>query len=167
MDILISFNNADGNWSYIGTDSLYFTQPVQQAPPAPAAATPSMNLGDCTVAMLVGNNPHFVSTALHEFGHALGLQHETQSTDKGGIQVDMKKANKYYFEKYGFTPEMVKVNIGALDYPKQLRVTPFDKLSIMTYYIPIRLQAGAKRNPVLQNFVLSAGDLANMRKLYA
>jgi Astacin (Peptidase family M12A). len=49
------------NWSYLGTDALTIPQ-----------NEPTMQL------VFRGLNTEFFSTALHEFGHALGLEHEHQ-----------------------------------------------------------------------------------------
>lgn len=65
--IRIGFDQADGAWSYIGTDNLNIAKTER-----------TMNFGwDLTT-------PYGHSTALHEIGHALGFPHEHQNP-KGGI----------------------------------------------------------------------------------
>lgn len=64
--IRIAFDQADGSWSYIGTDCQ-----------TTAANKPTMNFGwDLTT-------PYGHSTALHEIGHALGFPHEHQNPFAG------------------------------------------------------------------------------------
>ena len=66
-DIRISFDPSLGSWSYIGTESKAVH--ISQA---------TMNFGW----FISENNPdnkEYECTTLHEFGHALGFQHELQN----------------------------------------------------------------------------------------
>src|SRR6476660_9027590 len=75
-DIRISFTFA-GYWSLVGTDSIDRSiVPVNE---------PSMNFGGFPRSLPNG----WQATVLHEFGHALGFQHEHQSPI-GGCDLDFR-----------------------------------------------------------------------------
>ena len=77
-DVLVSFSPG-GSWSYIGTDSLYYSR----------KGIPSMNFG-----WFDKDTPdsEFHRTALHEFGHALSLIHEHQHP---GGHISWKREQVY------------------------------------------------------------------------
>lgn len=113
-DIRISFNPADGAWSYIGTDCKSI--PSDQ---------PTMNL-----AFLDGG------TAAHEIGHALGLSHEHQSP-AGGIQWNKEVVLRDLAGAPNFWDSAtVFHNIFSKYEASQINGTIFDSLSVMLYSFP-------------------------------
>ncbi|MEP7280731.1 MAG: M12 family metallopeptidase [Rubrivivax sp.] len=133
-DIRISFDENDGAWSYIGTDSRSI--PQNEA---------TMNLG-----FLDGG------TAAHEFGHAIGLAHEHQNP-AGGIEWDEALVIRTMAGSPNFWDEpTTRLNILQRYRAEQVNGTQFDPASIMLYFFP----AEWTRNGVgtAANEVLSALD---------
>jgi len=129
-EIRISFNPNDGAWSYCGTDCRSI--PLDQ---------PTMNLG-----FLTGG------TAAHEFGHAIGLNHEHQNPT-GGIQWneevvlrEMSGAPNFWNE------EQIRHNVLNKYQADQINGTAFDPQSIMLYAYPnswVKNGQGTQANEVL------------------
>lgn len=113
-DIRISFNPADGAWSYIGTDCKSI--PSDQ---------PTMNLG-----FMDGG------TAAHEIGHCLGLLHEHQNP-KGGIQWNKEVVLRELSGAPNFWDEAtIWHNVFDKYGADQVNGTEFDPASIMLYSFP-------------------------------
>lgn len=142
--IRVAFAPGRGNWSYIGTDAVH---------PEIGFAQPSMNLVDI--------DP---GTVLHEFGHALGLEHEHQHPDtllqfnRQQILAEMTQPPN------NWSVEQVDRNILDRFAPADLTVTPFDPASIMTYEIPSSWLLGGTALP--RNTCLSTGDITLISALY-
>jgi hypothetical protein len=123
VDILISFNPGGGSWSYLGTDSSYYS----------ARGSPSMNLGWINDNK---NDDDLRQVILHEFGHALGAVHEHQSPC---ISINWNKP-KVYADLGGdpnyWPPAKVDSNMFTLYTLQEVQATQFDPDSIMLYYFP-------------------------------
>ncbi|MBL0735355.1 hypothetical protein JI750_00525 [Flavobacterium sp. GN10] len=120
-DIKIGFlltgeNNYYGAWSELGAKVLYMNQDRQ-----------TMRLGPLTATSETTTR----RTILHEFGHALGLHHET-TNPTANIQWDLPKAYKYY--SLQFTKE--ETDLFIINKVNVSNYSEYDPLSIMHYYIP-------------------------------
>ncbi len=134
----ITFNGRTGSWSYIGRENLK-VKPTK----------PTMNLG--WIDDLSPNISTFDrGTILHEFGHAIGLEHEHQSPLRDGtITLDEEgktssrnvyrgltafivAVNKFYVNTQGWKPDRVKEQIiNKITADKVSAVSAYDSKSIM------------------------------------
>ena len=113
-ELRISFDTADGAWSYIGTDCRSI--PLNEA---------TMNLG-----FLDGG------TTAHEFGHAIGLAHEHQNP-AGGIEWNEQVVIREMAKPPNLWDEQTtRHNILRKYSADQLNSTKFDPESIMLYFFP-------------------------------
>ncbi len=130
--ISISFK-GDGSSSYVGTDS--------------KDHEPSMVLGSLDDdKSRISRNPQEVKRiVLHEFGHAIGLEHENQSPEAHcSDQIDWPKAEKYYQEHMHWSPKTVHENLETMAIPMRaakdaLKISGYDPKSIMQYSIPAEI----------------------------
>ena len=123
-NIKIAFAKA-GEWSYVGTDSHRFT--------------PSMNLQDLDIEPGVVTPAEFKRLVLHEFGHALGLEHEHQSPEaRCDGEIDWTAAVTYY-QKLGWDADKTRFNLRTLVAGPRLRTTEYDPKSIMHYSLPAEI----------------------------
>lgn len=118
-DIKIAVNNNNLAWSYIGTDSKSFS--------------PSMNYGwfnDNT------SDEEFRRTVTHEFGHALGLNHE-QSHPDANIPWNKEAVYAYYQGAPNYW-DKAKIDFNVLYVSPRagLYYVNYDPLSIMHYPVP-------------------------------
>lgn len=147
-DIRVDFHpNYDGGGgsSKLGTDSL-----------TGSPHTASMVLGTDFL------SAQYEYTVVHEFGHALGLQHEHQHPD-AGIPWDRERAYRY-FAGANFTRADVDANIFPFERVSGRVYEPYDRDSVMHYHIPNEVTIGDWHHP--GNVQISAGDIAFMRKTY-
>jgi serralysin len=133
-DIRIGFkwNDDNGSWSYIGTDSIILTDDG-----IISKNEPTMNYG-----WLEPNSPReeYSRVVLHEFGHALGCIHEHQNP-AGNIPWDKPKVYEYY-AKSGWNRELVDANLFGRYSKTITNFTKYDEKSIMLYAIPNELTIG-------------------------
>jgi len=187
-DIRIGFiNQGDyaGNWSAVGTDSRDST--VEGGAPNQG----SMNFGGFDQQLPVD----WAGTVLHEFGHALGFEHEHQSpsggcdfrldddpgyvktTDAEGWYTTDSKGRRpglytYLGGKANYWPkDRVDANLKAFSSAatRNYLLGPFDKLSIMKYYFePAMFEKGLNSSCYTgtENETLSAQDLIGVQKAY-
>lgn len=178
-DIRISFRYA-GYWSLVGTDSAKVSPNV-----------PSMNFGGFNYEL----PSHWKQTVLHEFGHALGLEHEHQHPYEGcddefrwdddpGYIPTLRDG--YFVEDCdGRRPGIITVLGGKPNYWKPEKVNhnlrqlissesevvsgTFDRESIMLYHFDpwIFTQGAASRCCIpIANKDLSAKDKEGIAKVY-
>lgn len=147
-DIRIGFNltgknNRYGAWSELGARTEYMPQDEQ-----------TMRLGPLT-----GPEDSIRRTILHEFGHALGLFHET-TNPAANIQWDLPKTYKYY--SLQFTKD--EVDRFIINKENTEEYSEYDPLSIMHYYIPSFITTNGVA--VYEQSTLSKIDNESMLKWY-
>jgi hypothetical protein len=108
-------------------------------------------------------HPGFESAVLHEFGHALGLEHEHQHP-KADIPWDKPFVYHYYLTRFNWSKEEVDHNLFNTLETLNTRTTPYDKTSIMHYPIANELTIGDWS--VEKNHSISQNDRRLMRKIY-
>ncbi len=180
-DILIGFepNNQYGvSWALIGA---YCRVEASKG-------RLSMNLGACTENNLIYHPEIFNHKVLHEFGHALGLDHEHQNPVQGGLCISLAKVKREYAKMIGVVPGFVpmtdigyQINFGLLENKDLIMSKTYDIDSVMNYDTPIVLQynpmyetdgfqSNGKLWPfprkVVQSSVLSAGDMEFIAEQY-
>lgn len=161
-DIKIAFSEsaADGGyWSYIGTVGLNYN--------------PSMNLEGFGADEL----PQGVSLdkmrgiILHEFGHALGLEHEHQSPAAACDQKINWPAAYLWGRGMGWSQREVEFNLRTIVSGRgdELEFTRHDSESIMHYNLPAVLFKEGERSECYiskQNTVISTADANFLKKIY-
>ncbi|MBC7774910.1 MAG: hypothetical protein H7246_05670 [Phycisphaerae bacterium] len=147
-EIRVRFGTIGHN-SYVGTDNLSIAQSVQ---------TMNLQLTDNS------NEESIRRAALHEFGHALGLNHEHQNP-YASIPWDKPKVYAYYSSTQGWSQQMVDAQvINNLGWgPAQH--TSLDVQSIMAYSIPASLTTNGFSIP--WNTQLSDLDKEFIGKMYS
>ncbi|PRA29344.1 M12 family metallopeptidase [Pseudomonas poae] len=146
-DIRVSDDEGiKGNWSYIGTNARYV--PMDK---------PTMHLNRSD------NSKEFRQTALHEFGHALGLLHEHQHPEH-----DINWNSQLVYAKYKTLESdksLIDRDFFTLPTGENLLVKGYDTKSVMHYGIePDDTKDGRETK---QNYSLSEGDKEIIRKLYS
>src|SRR5262249_28523230 len=106
---------------------------------------------------------------LHEFGHAIGLEHEHQNPlAKCRDQFDWPKLYKYLAGPPNYwSKETVDFNMGVL-HERGLKATKFDASSVMLYTFPAFYFKAGEKSPCFSqpNTTLSAGDKALANDMY-
>lgn len=134
------------NYSAIGTDACLR-----------GAAENTMNIGTELT------HPNFDSTVFHEFGHALGLEHE-HLHPKANIPWNKPSVYDFYLTRYNWSKEEVDHNFFKTLETTTTRTTPYDPTSIMHYPIANELTLGDWS--VGKNTQISQNDRRLMRKIY-
>ncbi|KAF9038885.1 hypothetical protein BDP27DRAFT_1183588, partial [Rhodocollybia butyracea] len=148
-EIRISFDLADGSWSYLGTDAL-----LRRADQA------TMNYG-----WFNDNTPdeEFSRTVVHEFGHALGCVHEHQQPN-ANIQWNKPVVYNSYWISQRWTRAEVDAQVFARYNAADVTSSAFDNLSIMEYAIPAEFTLNGWSAP--NNTHLSQTDIAFITTMY-
>jgi hypothetical protein len=146
-----------GYWSLVGQDSIKFAGQKEQ----------SMNFEGFDTSL--PNDATFHEVVLHEFGHAIGLEHEHQNPlSKCRDEFNWDKIYTWLAgPPNNWLKETTDYNMGVLNTPGLLTST-FDKKSIMLYtFPPAYFKQGTNAscyNP--PNTSLSDGDKSIVAALY-
>lgn len=144
--IRIGFDPEDGSWSYVGRDNLSIRDPLAR----------TMNFGWAL------DTPYGRDTALHEIGHAIGLEHEHQNP-YAGITWD-SNAVKAYFRgpPNNWNVQQIEWNILRKISPAEVKGTNWDPDSVMEYAFGpgMILEPAAYRNGLYPKGGLSKEDKA-------
>ena len=149
-EVRISFQNS-GSWSYVGTDNLLILDDQ-----------PTMNYGWLSSDM-DSNSPTATSVVLHEFGHAVGLQHE-QGHPHQNIPWDFNKVFRWFEEKYGWTEDQVRQTYMNRMSIEESNFNAYDRASIMHYPIDNEWTIGDWEIPWITQ--LSSSDKEFLHSLY-
>jgi hypothetical protein len=117
-DVRVSFRGV-GYYSYVGTQAKYINSYKQ-----------TLNLQGMDKTNFTQDDDGII---LHEFGHAIGFEHEHQSPASG---CDEEFDWNYLYTSMGWTKEEVERNMRRLSIPSGklgLLVTAFDRSSVMLY----------------------------------
>ncbi len=118
-DIRVAFRNKNGYQSLIGNESSFLEN----------ASAVTMSLQDLDLAP----DADFNRVVLHEFGHAIGLEHELQNPNVN-IVWDTTAVYTFYREIYKWDSAKVNFNVFGKIITKE--ATVFDPQSIMIYAVP-------------------------------
>jgi hypothetical protein len=145
-DIRISDSaELKGHWSCVGTDAL--TVPADE---------PTLHIDLTTREM-----PFHVAM-LHEFGHALGLEHEHQHPE---ANIDWNTPKVYEaFENAGHSKDTIYHNVFRTLERTDRQISPYDKKSIMHYNFPAELIWDGTDYPM--NKKLSEKDISFISSIY-
>jgi len=159
-EIRISFDQP-GYWSLVGTDS--------SKPLIVRKDEPSMNL-DGFDSFPPSDPAEFRRVVLHEFGHALGFEHEHQSPASGcDDEFDWETVTEYLKGPPNhWSQEMIDFNLRQLRNSRAYEISGPDPESIMFYHFESWMfKRGSESSCyVKNNTTLSAGDLAGIAAAY-
>jgi hypothetical protein len=152
-EVRISFFADDGSWSAVGNECMvtsYFSK-----------KKPTMNFGwlrDDTA------DHEYERVVVHEFGHALGCEHEHQSPNE---HLDWNKEAVYKTfsgPPNNWSKEDIDQNILQKYGPEGMSATIFDRKSIMLYQFDASLFRDHKGTPLNEH--LSALDKSMIGRMY-
>lgn len=115
-EIRVTFR-ANGNHSYLGTDALTIRDQTKHT---------------LSLSALSQNTAISTRTILHEFGHALGLEHEHLSPNST-LKLDREKIIRECLSRYGFKEDVCERAIFQELDEKRVTAFEFDPHSVMGY----------------------------------
>lgn len=158
MQIRISFDK-DGFWSHLGSNSVVFI-PQTDA---------TMNFQKFTTKPAAQLTDYERSAIRHEFGHALGLEHEHQNP-RGRCEQEFNWTRVYeWLGEFGWSKDYIDFAMREAK-GDDLDLTNFDRGSIMLYYFPPDFYVkGEQSNCYISTFneTISSTDLAKMAERYS
>jgi len=146
-DLRVAFQ-CNGHWSYVGRDNRGI---------ALNKATMNLQLTDWTEAAEVRR------VVLHEFGHAIGLEHEHQHPE-GEIKWNEPKVIAYYTQTQGWEEKETRFQVLRRSNSSNYLSTGVDSKSIMMYPIPAALTLDGYTTK--WNLVLTQRDQQWVREAY-
>ncbi|MFJ4194971.1 M12 family metallopeptidase [Pseudomonas sp. NPDC089534] len=129
-----------------------------------AVGTDALTQDYGTPTMYIGVNPKsakFEATVLHEFGHALGFEHEHLHPD---AHIPWNREKVYNRYRFSISREEIDDNFFNPINEPTLYCTEYDRDSIMHYHINKELTDG--KLEVKENLTLSSGDMYLAMKVY-
>jgi Astacin (Peptidase family M12A) len=151
-DLLIGFAQADGSWSWIGTDARKYRDQGR-----------NMNFG-WDLSTVWGH-----ATVLHEIGHAIGMPHEHQNPKAGLVWNEAIVYEKYAQSPNFWEPDKTFNNIIRKLSLAEISGSNWDPRSIMHYpFEPglIDQPAPYDSEGTPANFDLSADDIRWIKTFY-
>ena len=179
-DIRVSFDEK-GYYSLVGTDS--------KDPQITSPGEESLNLGRFAISLPAD----WKTTALHEFGHAIGFEHEHQNinitcdfrfNDDLGYVPTRNSLGQFVNDPTGkrpglytvlagpfnnWSPEKVDFNLRPLPVNNAFEAGPFDRHSIMIYSFNKSMFSSGNQSPCYvdpPNLVISDQDKVGAAKVY-
>jgi hypothetical protein len=157
MQIRISFDK-NGFWSHLGTNGVVYV-------PQTDATMNFEKFADKPVDQMTDYER---SAIRHEFGHALGLEHEHQNPH-GHCEQEFNWARVYeWLEQQGWSKDYIDFAMREIT-GDDLDMTDFDRASIMLYYFPPDFYTkGEQSNCYISTFneAISPVDLNKIAERY-
>lgn len=100
---------------------------------------------------------------LHEFGHALGLEHEHHHPDRT-VQYDPANTYKLYQEHMGWSKDMTDAQVLRTVDPDYAITRPYDRKSVMHYNVTPGMTSN--NDYLIPSKTLSEDDKAFLKSLY-